>query len=189
MNTFLQQYILKQFDGNHEGLQVVIPKFKPFNVKRNKHLLVQGQVCQNIYFVAEGCLQSYIYDSNMQENTKEIITEGNFYCDLRSFNKNLPAIENIRTVEPSQLYQLSKRDFQELMETVPQFSKVYQKLLEAYYNNAGYRVNTFITLSALDRIKWLMQHRPSLLTRLPSKLIASYLGINKDVYSRLKAKL
>jgi hypothetical protein len=27
------------------------------------------------------------------------------------------------------------------------------------------------------------------MTRLSSKLIASYLGINKDVYSRLKAKL
>jgi hypothetical protein len=44
-------------------------------------------------------------------------------------------------------------------------------------------------MSALDRIKWLMQYRPGLLTRLPAKLVASYLGINKDVFSRLRSQI
>ena len=68
-----------------------------------------------------------------------------------------------------------------MMETVPQFDKVYKEILEASYANSVYRINTFVSLSALERIKWLMQNRPTLMTRLPSKLIASYLGINKDV--------
>jgi hypothetical protein len=34
-----------------------------------------------------------------------------------------------------------------------------------------------------------MENRPNLMTRFSSKLIASYLGINKDVFSRLKGKL
>ena len=75
------------------------------------------------------------------------------------------------------------------METVPQFSKMYKQILENSYANSVYRINTFVALSALERIKWLMDSRPALMTRVSSKLIASYLGINKDVFSRLKSKL
>jgi len=75
------------------------------------------------------------------------------------------------------------------METVPQFDKVYKQILEISYSNSINRLNSFVALSALDRIKWLMEFRPTLMTRVSSRLIASYLGINKDVYSRLKAKL
>jgi hypothetical protein len=84
---------------------------------------------------------------------------------------------------------IDRESFQALMETVPQFDLVYKQILEASYANSVYRVNTFVSLTALERIQWLMEYRPMLMTRLSSKLIASYLGINKDVFSRLKAKL
>jgi CRP-like cAMP-binding protein len=189
MTNILKQYIISQLGDDIDNLEYVLSKFQCLKVKRNSQLLTQGEICKYVYFVAEGCLQSYIYDTEMTENTREIVTEGNWYSDLRSFNKGVPAIENIRAIEPSLLYQVNNKDFQEMIETIPQFGKVYQKILEAYYTNAVYRVNTFISLSALDRMKWLLQQRPDLMTRLPSKIIASYLGINKDVFSRLKAKL
>jgi len=44
-------------------------------------------------------------------------------------------------------------------------------------------------MAALDRIKWLMDKRPGLMTRVSGRIIASYLAINKDVFSRLKTKL
>lgn len=185
----LKQYITSELGSEPDNLEYVLSKFKYLKVKRNTQILTQGEICKYIYFVSEGCLQSYIIDTKMNENTREIVTEGNWHNDLRSFNKVEPAIENIRTIEPSQLYQLNKNDFEELIETVPRFGKVYQKILEAYYTNAVYRINTFISLSALDRFKWFSKHRPSLMTRISSKIIASYLGINKDVFSRLKAKL
>jgi CRP-like cAMP-binding protein len=72
--------------------------------------------------------------------------------------------------------------------TVPQFDKVYKQILEASYANSVYRLNSFVSLSALDRIKWMMQYRPELMVRLSSKLIASYLGISGETFSRLKAK-
>nr|WP_241265286.1 cyclic nucleotide-binding domain-containing protein [Algoriphagus aestuariicola] len=164
-------------------------KFKPIETKRNEQLLSQGEVCKHVYFIAKGCLQVYVYDQDMNENTRDLIIEDNWCTELMSFGSGQPASENIRTVEPSQLLAIDRKGFQEMMETVPQFDKVYKQILEASYANSVYRINTFVALSALDRIKWLMQNRPTLMTRLSSKLIASYLGINKDVFSRLKAQL
>lgn len=189
MEDKIRQYLISQLGEDAYSLELILSKLRIIKIKRNKQLLTQGKICEYLYFVVEGCLQSYLYDSDLNEHTREIITEGNWYSDLRSFKKSEPSIENIRSIEPSILCQVNKNDFNELIEKIPQFGKIYQKILEAYYSNAVYRVNTFITLSALDRIKWLMQHRPTLMTRLTSKVIASYLGINKDVFSRLKAKL
>lgn len=125
----------------------------------------------------------------MNETTRDIITENNWCSELISFGSGNAASENIKTIEHSQLLTIDRKNFQEMMQKVPQFDKVYKQILETSYANAVYRINTFVSLTALDRIKWLMEYRPALMTRIPSRILASYLGINKDVFSRLKAKL
>ncbi|HCL04582.1 MAG TPA: Crp/Fnr family transcriptional regulator, partial [Chitinophagaceae bacterium] len=41
----------------------------------------------------------------------------------------------------------------------------------------------------LERLRWMMDNQPKLFTRLSSKMIASYLGISAETYTRLKGKL
>lgn len=189
MIEVLKQHITQRLGDNLNNLELVLSKFKYIRTKRNQQLLNQGEVCKYVYFIAKGCLQVYTYDQDMNETTRDIVLEDNWCSELISFGSGNPASEHIRTIEASHLLAIDKKGFQEMMETVPQFDKVYRQILEASYANSVYRINTFVSLSALDRIKWLMQNRPSLMTRVSSKLIASYLGINKDVFSRLKSKL
>ena len=189
MIEILQKHIIDRLGNDTQNLETVLAYFKPIHLERNKFLVREGQVCQHVYFIAKGCLQVFTYDQEMNETTRDIVTEGTWCSELVSFGSGKPASENIRTVEESNLLAINRQDFQTMIETVPQFDKVYKQILETSYANSVYRINTFVALSALDRIKWLMEYRPRLMNRVSSKLIASYLGINKDVYSRLKAKL
>ncbi|MFM1999075.1 MAG: hypothetical protein RL204_1022 [Bacteroidota bacterium] len=189
MIEILRNHISSRLGEDIDNLDIVLSKFKHITTKRNEELLRQGDVCKYVYFVAKGCLQVYVYDKEFNETTRDIVIEDNWCSELLSFGSGNPAKENIRSVEPCELFSIDRQNFQEMMETVPQFDKVYKQILEASYANSVYRINTFVSLSALERIKWLMEYRPSLMTRVSSKLIASYLGINKDVYSRLKSKL
>ncbi len=189
MIEVLRNHITSRLGNDLDNLDRVLSCFKQITTKRNEKLLQQGDTCKYVYFIAKGCLQVYVYDRDFNETTRDIVTEDNWCSELVSFGTGNPATENIQTVEPCELFAIDRQNFQVLMETVPQFDKVYKQILEASYANSVYRINTFVALSALDRIKWLMDYRPMLMTRLSSKLIASYLGINKDVFSRLKAKL
>lgn len=189
MLEILRQHITKRLGNNVPNLDTVLSCFTPVQMERNKYLIREGEICKHVYFIAKGCLQVFTYDHDMNETTRDIVTEGTWCSELVSFGSGKPAAENIRTVEPSELLSIDRQGFQKMIETVPQFDKVYKQILETSYANSVYRINTFVALSALDRIKWLMEFRPDLMTRVSSKLIASYLGINKDVYSRLKAKL
>lgn len=189
MIEVLREHITNRLGKDTSNMDLVLSKFTPIETRRNEQLLSEGEVCRYVYFIVSGCLQVYVYDQDMNETTRDIVVEDHWCSELISFGSGTPANENIRAVEPSQLLAIDRKDFQEMMETVPQFDKVYKQILEASYANSVYRINTFVSMSALDRIKWLMENRPSLMTRVSSKLIASYLGIHKDVFSRLKAKL
>ncbi|HRH50668.1 MAG TPA: cyclic nucleotide-binding domain-containing protein [Panacibacter sp.] len=189
MINILREHIINRLGNDIDNLDTVLNCFEPLHVDRNEFLVKEGAVCKYVYFIAKGCLQVFVYDHDMNETTRDIVTEGTWCSELMSFGSGKPATENIRTVEPCELLAIDRQGFQKMMETVPQFDKVYKQILETSYANSVYRINTFVALSALERIKWLMEHRPKLMTRVSSKLIASYLGINKDVFSRLKAKL
>lgn len=185
----LKEHIVKRVDGNLENIDIVLSKFQLIKLKKNQILLTQGEICKYVYFLAEGCLQVYVYDTEMNEMTRDIVIENNWCSELVSFSKEIPSIENIRAIENCILFSIDKKSFQEMMLNVPQFDIIYKQILELSYANSIYRVNSFVSMTSLERIKWLMNNRPSLMVRVSSKLIASYLGINKDVFSRLKSKL
>lgn len=189
MIEILREHITNRLGTDTYNLNEVLSAFKHVQTKRNEQLLQQGEICKYVYFIAKGCLQVYVHDKEFNETTRDIVLEGNWCSELVSFGSGNPATENIRAVEPCELFAIDRKTFQTMIETVPQFDEVYKQILEASYANSVYRINTFVSLTALERIKWLMDYRPMLMTRLSSKLIAPYLGINKDVFSRLKAKL
>jgi CRP/FNR family cyclic AMP-dependent transcriptional regulator len=50
------------------------------------------------------------------------------------------------------------------------------------------RIESLITMDATQRYKQLMETPPTLIQRLPNKIIADYLGISQETLSRLKSK-
>ncbi|AYL99523.1 cyclic nucleotide-binding domain-containing protein [Mucilaginibacter celer] len=189
MIDILRQHIINRLGKDTENLGQVLTYFKELHVKRGSLLVEKGGPCDQVYFIASGCLQVFVYDADLNETTRDIVTEENWCTDLISFGSGQPATEHIKAVEHSVLMAINRAGFQQLMETVPQFDKVYKQILEASYANSVYRINTFVSLTALDRIKWLMEYRPTLMSRLSSKLIGSYLGISQETFSRLKARI
>lgn len=189
MKAYLKKHITERLGREPENLDQVLPHFKELKKKRGELLLSAGEVCKQVYFIVKGCLQVYVIDKNGNESTREIHVENQWVTDIFGFQNQTPSQEFIKCIEPCQLLSIHYDAFQMLTKVVPQFGEIYKQILEVSYNNTVYRVNTLISLSALERIQWLMDNKPNLMTRLSSKLIASYLGITPETMTRLKSKL
>lgn len=185
----LRQHIISRFGREPENIDYVLGHFEQIDVRRGDLLLAPGQVCKYVYFVCSGCIQVYVLDNHGAESTREFYVEEQWVTDIFGFQNQLAATEYIRAVEPSSLLRIHYDQFKHLAEQVPQFIQVYRQILEVSYNNTVYRVNTLMSMGALDRIKWLMENKPRIMSRLSSKLIASYLGISPETMTRLKAKI
>lgn len=189
MTNILEKHITERIGKRPENLDKVLPHFEPIKVKRGEHLLTQGSVCNYVYFIAKGCLQVYVLDKNGNESTRSFYFENGWVTDIFGFKNQTPSSEFIKCVEHSELLRIHFEPFQILCREVPQFDALYKEILEASYNNTVYRVNTLTSLNALERVQWLMETKPLIMTRLSSKLIASYLGISPETLTRLKSKL
>ncbi|MBK9488713.1 MAG: Crp/Fnr family transcriptional regulator [Haliscomenobacter sp.] len=189
MLQVLQEHITKHLGKTPERLEEVSNAFEPLQLKRGAFLLRDGEICKHVYFIVEGCLQVFVIDKNGNESTREFYTEEQWVTDIMGFKNQQASKEYIKCIEPCKLLRIHYDVFQRFSSDIPAFAQIYQQILELSYSNTVYRVNTLTSLDALDRIKWLMENKPKLMTRLSSKLIASYLGISPETMTRLKGKL
>jgi CRP-like cAMP-binding protein len=189
MTEQLRKHVIARFGHEPENLDYVLGHFEQTKLKRGDHLLSPGEICKYVYYVVEGCVQVYVVDKAGSETTREFYVEDQWVTDIFGFQNQLPSGEFIRCVEPTTLLRIHFDQFQALSQQVPPFAFVYKQILELSYTNTVYRVNTLMSMDALDRIKWMMENKPKIMSRLSSKLLASYLGISPETMTRLKAKL
>ncbi|MDI1321131.1 MAG: Crp/Fnr family transcriptional regulator [Algoriphagus sp.] len=158
-------------------------------VKTNEFILREGEVCIFNHFVLKGSFRFFHVNPEGQELTRYFAFENKFGTNLTSLIEGTPSHEYIQAVEPSEVLKIRSSDFFRLVETVPQINLVYRNILQNAYITSQKRIYDLQGMSALDRLKWLLNHQPGILSRIPSRMVASYLGITPYTLSRLKSEL
>ena len=90
--------------------------------------------------------------------------------------------------EPTEVLYINHHDFRRMLDTFPGWERVYRISLEKDYIASIKRIESLITMDATQRYRQLMETDPALIRRLPSRIIADYLGVSQETLSRLKAK-
>lgn len=78
------------------------------------------------------------------------LLKGNFATALPSFIDKKPAREYLQTIEKSELLCISRKDFYNLVETMPEFAKIYTRILELGFIIAQKRIYGFQGFDALE---------------------------------------
>ncbi|MDX2285967.1 MAG: Crp/Fnr family transcriptional regulator [Bacteroidia bacterium] len=189
MHEILRSHILDRLGSSLPDLDTVLSRFAPRSFRRGAMILQAGEVCRQCLFVVRGCIQVFVYDSEGNEMTRDFAVEESWLVEISSFMQQTPAQENFRAAERTEVLAIGPEDFREMMAQVPPFEQMYRQIMERSYANSVFRLNTFIAMDGLERLRWMIAHQPRLMTRLSSRAIASYLGISPETLSRLKAKL
>ena len=185
----LRKYFTDTISTDDKTFEIISQHFKCITTKRNEMLLRQGEVCRHYYFVNKGCLRLFTINKDGVEGTRYFAFEGAFGTALPSLIEQTPAFEFVQTIEKSALLCISRDSFFHLVDTVPQFAFIYRQILEVSFISAQKRIYGFQGLDALEKVKWVMNYNPKLLTRVSNKMAASFLGLTPATLSRLKSKL
>jgi len=189
MYRLLEEYLRKHADVSDEEIAAFCIRLKSRKAKRGEILLEAGDVCRYVYFVNKGCLRVYLMDSMGRESTRMLIPEGWFGTAFPSFILQEPSPAFIQSIEASEILYLTYQEFRSLSEVFPGWEKLYISNLEHDYIASIRRIESLITMNAKERYALLMEDNPGLIQRLPSKIIADYLGISQETLSRLKSKI
>ncbi len=154
-------------------------------------LLLEGKKAQNYYFVVQGCLRLW-FDNNGKDTTVQFFFENEGVASLESFQKNIPSIFSIETIEPSTIQVLPKAVFNDMFKELDQNPVFLKALMDISFERQRHYMNEFLSRirdTPLQRYKDLLKERPHIVRRVPQHYIASYLGITSVHLSRIKNKL
>lgn len=189
MYSALRKFIKDKTEMDSNTLDEVCLYFSLIQTKRNEILLQYDQVSRYYYFINKGCVRLFTTNHEGIEITRYFAFEGTFVTALPSFIDQLPAEEFLQTIEKSELLRISRTDFYNLVDRLPQFAKIYTEILEIGFIVAQKRIYGFQGFDAIEKVKWIINTQPKLLQRVSNKMVASYLGITPSTLSRIKSKL
>lgn len=189
MYHILKKFIIDKTEISAETLTEICSCFHKLDTKRNEILLNYNEISDRYYFINKGCIRLFTISKDGLEHSRYFAFDGNFATALPSFIDQQPAEEFLQTVQKSELLYITRANFYNLVNTVPQFAKIYTEILEMGFIMAQKRIYGFQGFDALDKVKWIIKYQPQLLLNISNKMVASYLGISPSTLSRIKSKL
>jgi CRP-like cAMP-binding protein len=155
--------------------------------KKKEMLLEKGRVCNNIYFIEKGLIRCF-YLLNEKEVSSWFMKEGDVMISVESFFKQVPSYESIQALEDCKVYYINYNQLTYAYMKFVEFNFVGRVLTEKYYTLCEQRLYSLRMHKAAERYNDLLKNNPEIIQRVPSKHIASYLGISLETLSRVKSK-
>jgi CRP/FNR family transcriptional regulator, anaerobic regulatory protein len=168
------------------AIEYLAENLKEIEIPKKQFILKGGRICYNIYFVKSGLLRCF-YNKNDKEVNSWFMKENDVIFSVESFLNQTPSYENIQTLEDSLLYYIDYAELQHLYIHCPEFNFIGRVLTEKYYKLSEQRLYSLRMQRSFERYNFIMNHFPQIILRVPSKYIASYLGITEETLSRIRA--
>lgn len=151
------------------------------------NLCVEGEAFKKFVFVSEGIFRLSRV-TNGKDDTIAFGVEGDPYVSVQTYLYDSPSLFSYNPVTDAEVIEVDNEDFKRLVEgtdLVKWFNKVLLRQLHALENR-------YVWLGRMDttqRYLRLMELRPEIVTHVPLKYIASYLGVTQSSLSRIRAKI
>ncbi|MBL7697857.1 MAG: Crp/Fnr family transcriptional regulator [Chitinophagaceae bacterium] len=183
----LLQVLNAIYPMSHELIEYLAAHIKHRILSRRQFLLRAGHVSRDICFIESGLMRCY-YLKDDTEISSWFMKEDDVIVSVESFFQQKISYESIQALETTNLYCISYEELQLLYKTFPEFNFIGRVLTERYYTQSEQRLYSIRMQKSRNRYKHLMDTHPELIMRVPSKYLASYLGVREETLSRLRGR-
>ena len=173
---------------NDEELNAFLAVFKPLTISKLDHLFLEGDNVDCLYFLNEGIMRGY-YKKENEDITSHFYFGPTMLTDLVSVRENTPTRMNVQALRHSECMVASFSEIDDLVSRYPNIELVFFKLLEHLYLFGAGRQYSFIMDSPQERYLKLFNERPKVISEIPLRYIASYLGIQPETLSRIRSRI
>ena len=152
-------------------------------VKKGDVLLRIGEVSRRLYFIRKGLLHCYYFVDGKPVSGWFFI-ENDTVVSVGSYYGGTPSEDCIEVQEDGELYYITREQFDYLCMTFHDFSILASLLLSKYLVEFHEHARLIRKRRAEDRMDIAQERYPKLFARVPKKLIASWLGVERETLSR-----
>lgn len=185
----LRAYLTARASFTDDEFAYLRTMFLPKRLPAGRFLQRAGEVARHAAFVARGCLRSYVIDGKGKEHIVQFAPETWWLADSESLMAGVPTKFFYEAVEDSDLLLIDGRAHQQVVEKVPGYSVAMRTGLQRHAAAKDHRIVSALSATAEERYLAFLDAYPSIVQRVPQKMLASYLGISPETLSRIRQKL
>jgi len=142
-----------------------------------------GNYAASVYYVYSGIVRGAIEGTHEKVSTW-FKQEGDIILPQGVFNQQASE-EYISAVAKTTLLSLPIKHIQKVTESYPEINELMILLSSEKLNDGQYRERLLRIPAARERYEFLATHEDFILKRIPHYLVASYLNVTKETFSRL----
>ena len=173
MGNFLE-ILMAYYPGvvlSSEEEKIICNSFVFNLVSANEYLIKCGEYKENIYFIEEGAVRCWNFNTKCEEVSFLFAFKGDFVFSVNSLFIFNSSDYNIQTLSDSKVWVL-------LVE-----------LLLKYYDYIRVREMYLLHFSPEERYRIILKEDKRIMQNVPLKHIASYIGITPEALSRIRRRI
>ncbi len=172
-----------------EDINVIKNSFEFKKIKKHQFFLQEGEICTKGGFILKGAMKKYTIDDSGREDVIELYLENWWASDRESLITSSATPYYIDATEETEMLVITKEDMDQNLRHRPFMNELGRALLERQAYQLMRRVQSSKSFSAEQKIEALQSNYPEFLQRFPQHVVASYLGMTKETFSRSRKKL
>ena len=188
MKAFID-YILQFGNLNKQQTDLIMSKAKMLELHKDDYFSEAGKIPKQVGFIIEGVVRFCYYNNKGQEITHHFIDENNFVSDQQKFEAQVVASEYIQAVTECKLLVFSKKDWDEIGNTIVGWDAITGLILKNCLLKTIERRSPLVSEDATTRYLSFIKNFPAIVNRVPLSHVASYLGITQQSLSRIRKNI
>lgn len=159
--------------------------WQPFSVKRKEIITSAGEPERYLYFVVDGIQRIFFLDDKNHEATLQFTYAPSFGGIIDSYLLQKSSGYYYESLTPSTFYRAPYEQFNMLIHKHESLNRFTQRALTQAFSGLLERMVELQAYSSEEKFKSLLKRSPHILTLVPHKYLANYLGIDPTNFSKL----
>lgn len=182
-HTFV--YLKRFIDLSRSDFDLIIPLLELRTFDKKTFVVQEGEVDNYLNIVLKGLVRKYVV-APKGEVTIQLATEGHLVQSEISFHKRIPSDVILETLESTVLVSVHHNNIAWAVEHLPGAEALGRAIVTQMFIKKDNRYMEQLNISTRERFLQYMNNHPHMLQRVPQKILASYLNIKPETFSRLK---
>ena len=181
----VHKYFESFIDFPVEDFMLLMPYAVMRKFPKKAIILQAGEIENHLNFVVKGLVRKYMLVKNKQVTT-QLAIEGQIIHAEISFHKRIPAEVYIDALEPCELLSISFDNLEQVYKQYPKTEKLGRLIVTDMFIKKDFRDFEKLEKTTREYFLEYVKTHPHMLQRVPQKILASYLNIKPETFSRLK---
>lgn len=172
----------------HDELDILESILVPMKYKKGETILIEGEVCKNIYYLDQGLIRQYYY-KNGKVVTEHLGVDHSIFMCIESLFREEPTRLQVEALETSYIYALPKAELEKVALHNVNIQMLYRKILEESLIISQVHADLVRFESAQSRYEKLWKLSPEVIRRAPLNHVANYLQMTPETLSRVRSSV